>query len=133
MSKNNLAALILSLCFFSIPIFAQSNELSLSVGGVFATDQILTTTTLLPIPCLPTNPGCNIFTSHFTSSPGVAFMGNFARRITAFGPASLYVEAPVVGEGVELPLHTLDDCLAGNRAIDEGGCLRRAMGVGEAE
>src|SRR5215469_6047105 len=97
MTKKNLVVLILSLGSYSVHLFAQNNEVSLSVGGVFATDQTLTTTTLLPIPCLPTNPGCNIFTSHFTSSPGVAFMGNFARRITAFGPASLYVEAPVVG------------------------------------
>src|SRR5215472_7465111 len=97
MTKKNLMVLILSLGSYSVYVFAQNNEVSLSVGGVFVTDQTSTTTTLVPIPCLPTNPGCNIFTSHFTSSPGVAFMGNFARRVTAFGPASFYLEAPVVG------------------------------------
>jgi len=85
----------LSLCCFSIPIFAQNNELSLSIGGVFATDQ--NATTVVAVPCPLINPGCNILTSRLSSNPGVAFMGNFARRITAFGPASLFVEAPVVG------------------------------------
>jgi hypothetical protein len=95
MSKKNLPVLILSLCCFSIPIFAQNNELSLSIGGVFATDQ--TATSVVAVPCPLINPGCNVITSRLSSSPGVAFMGNFARRITAFGPASLYLEAPVVG------------------------------------
>ena len=95
MSKKKLPVLILSLCCFSIPIFAQNNELSLSIGGVFATDQ--NATTVVAVPCPLINPGCNILTSRLSSSPGVAFMGNFARRITAFGPASLFVEAPVVG------------------------------------
>ncbi len=95
MSKKNLLVLMLSLCCFSTPIFAQSNELSISVGGVFATSQRVTTS--VPITCPITVPNCNNFNSTFTNSAGVAFMGNFARRITAFGPATLYVEAPVVG------------------------------------
>jgi hypothetical protein len=93
MTKKNLLVLILSLGSYSVYVFAQNNEVSLSVGGVFATDQ--TATTVFPTLCAPIN--CNILTSKATSSPGVAFMGNFARRVTAFGPASLYVEAPVVG------------------------------------
>src|SRR5262249_28483349 len=95
MTKKNLLVLILSLSSYSVHVFAQNNEVSLSVGGVFATDQ--TATTVVAVPCPLINPGCNILTSRLSSSPGVAFMGNFARRITAFGPASLYVEAPVVG------------------------------------
>jgi len=97
MTKKNLLVLILSLCSYSIHVIAQNNEVSFSVGGVFATDQTSTTVLATLVPCPPINPSCNIVTSRFTSSPGVAFMGNFARRITAFGPASLYVEAPVVG------------------------------------
>jgi hypothetical protein len=30
-------------------------------------------------------------------SGGVTFMGNFSHRITSFGPAAFYLEAPVVG------------------------------------
>jgi hypothetical protein len=98
MTKKNLLALILSLCSYSIHVFAQNNEVSLSVGGVFATDQTATTQlNRIAIPCPPTNPGCGTLTSHGGGSSGVAFVGNFARRITAFGPASFYVEAPVVG------------------------------------
>lgn len=93
MSKKNLPVLILSLCCSSIPVFAQSNELSLSMGGVIPTDQNATAVT--PAACPAIN--CNIITNKFANSSGIAFMGNFARRITAFGPATLYVEAPVVG------------------------------------
>ncbi len=94
MSKKNLQVLLCSVFSFSI-VLAQNNELSLSVGGVFATSQTATTTLFLPCPV--TLPHCNVFTTDFTNSPGVAFMGNFSRRITAFGPATFYAEAPVVG------------------------------------
>jgi hypothetical protein len=93
MSKKNLPVFLLGLCCFSIPIFAQSNELSFSVGGVLPTDQKASTVT--PALCPVIN--CNIITNNFANSSGVAFMGNFSRRITFFGPASLYLEAPVVG------------------------------------
>lgn len=91
---------VLTALLFSAPLiaFAQNNEVSLSVGGVLATDQTATThLNVIAIPCPPTNPGCGTLTSHGGGSSGVAFEGNFARRITAFGPASFYVEAPVVG------------------------------------
>jgi len=91
MSKKNL--LIMSVFLFSIPLFAQNNELSLSVGGIFATGQTATTV-LPPIPCTPAF--CDIQRT-LDSSSGVAFIGNFSRRITAFGPAAFYVEAPVIG------------------------------------
>jgi hypothetical protein len=93
MSKQKvLVLMLLGLCSFPPLVFAQNNELSLSVGGVFATGQ--NTTTVLPTLCPATN--CNVFTTSIDNHPGVAFMGNFARRITAIGPAALYVEAPVV-------------------------------------
>ena len=95
MTKKNLMVLILGLGSYSVYVFAQNNEVSLSVGGVFATGQ--TSTTVVAVPCPLINPGCNVLTSKLTNSAGVAFMGNFARRVTAFGPASLYLEAPVVG------------------------------------
>ena len=94
MSTKNLLILLCSLFFVSLSAIAQSNEVSLSVGGVFVTGQ--TARTIVPIFC-PTLPNCPSNTNNYTYHPGVALMGNFARRIRAFGPATLYVEAPVVG------------------------------------
>jgi hypothetical protein len=94
MSKQKVLVLMLGLCSFSTLLFAQNNELSVSVGGVFATGQ--NTTSVFPTLCPVTLPNCNVFTSSIVNHSGVAFMGNFSRRITAFGPAALYVEAPVV-------------------------------------
>jgi hypothetical protein len=95
MSKKNLLTILCGLFSFSIPAFAQSNELSLSVGGVFTTSQ--KATSVFPTACPVTFPGCNTFTTASSSSSGVAFMGNYTRRIAAFGPATFYVEAPVIG------------------------------------
>jgi hypothetical protein len=95
MSKNHLLFFIVSLCSFSIPIFAQKNEVSFSVGGVLATDQTSTTTLLFACPA--TRPNCNIFTVKERTNPGVTFMGNFSRRIAVLGPATVYAETPVFG------------------------------------
>lgn len=95
MSKKNVLLLVCSFFFISFATFAQSNEVSFSIGGVFSTDQTsraLSAAILCPI----TLPNCNTVALYNTHA-GVAFMGNFARRITAFGPSTLYVEAPVVG------------------------------------
>ncbi len=93
MSKKNTLILVCSFLFVSIPTIAQSNEVSFSVGGVFATGQSQHAS--FPIICPVTVPNCTNLS--LTTSPGVSFMGNFARRITAFGPVAFYVEAPVVG------------------------------------
>jgi hypothetical protein len=95
MTKKDLLVSILGLCFYSMHVFAQSNELSLSVGGVFSTGQ--TATTVAQVPCPLTFPTCNIITSKFSNGPGVAFMGNYTRRVTSWGSTSLYLEGPVVG------------------------------------
>jgi hypothetical protein len=94
MSMKNLLVLMFTLCFPRLS-FGQSNELSFSVGGIFATGQRVTT--ILPIVCPVPLPNCNINTNRLTNSPGAAFVGDFAHRITNFGPVSLYLEAPVVG------------------------------------
>lgn len=95
MPRINRAVLAALLCIAPLAAFAQNNELSFSLGGVFATSQTATTQTF--ISCPVTLPGCNIATTNFSSNAGFAFMGNFARRITAIGPATFYLEAPVVG------------------------------------
>jgi len=92
-SKKSL--LIMSVFLFSIPVFAQNNELSFSVGGTFATGQ--TATTVLPPVSCGNTPAFCVIQRTLDSSSGVAFMGNFSRRITAFGPAAFYIEAPVIG------------------------------------
>jgi hypothetical protein len=94
MSKKNLLVLTFALSSLSMPLLAQNNELSLSAGGIFSTGQ--STTSVLFIPCPVSLPNCNVFTSTIKNDPGVAFMGNFSRRITTFGPAALYLETPVV-------------------------------------
>lgn len=95
MSKKNLLVMLCILFASSTLVFAQNNELSFSVGGIFATSQTATTV-FPPIPCTITPPICDT-TQTLDTSSGVAFMGNFSRRIAAFGPATLYVEAPVIG------------------------------------
>jgi hypothetical protein len=76
-------------------VFGQRNEASLSLGGIFTSDQ--TTTSVLAITCPVTQPNCNVFSAHFQTDTGVAIEGSYAFRIIGLGVASLYAEFPVVG------------------------------------
>ena len=96
---------------------AQNNEVSLSIGPTFTTDQELQVNTLLP--------GCQVlgctalFTFHNNTS--VAFALGYARRITDMGPVALYVEIPVVRQ----PDHDLD-VTTNNRSLGLFGTGRTA-------
>jgi hypothetical protein len=83
--------LLLSLSFSS----AQSNEVSLSLGANATSNQNFVTT--VPFACTITDPTCNTLTGHNSSATAFTAGGNYARRLTRLGPASLYAEFPVVG------------------------------------
>jgi hypothetical protein len=80
--------LLLSLSFSS----AQSNEVSLSLGANATSNQNFVTT--VPFACTITDPTCNTLTGHNSSATAFTAGGNYARRLTRLGPASLYAEFP---------------------------------------
>lgn len=74
--------------------FAQKNEISFTVGGITTSNQTLGGIGACPsgiIPC-NTSPALSINTNS-----GVAFEGAFAHQLLGFGPASLQLEAPILG------------------------------------
>lgn len=73
---------------------AQSNEVSLSAGATFTTDQNLVTTLTSQTPCTPTT--CFNTTSTMKPSAAFTFEASYARRLIGAGPADIYVELPVM-------------------------------------
>src|SRR5262245_46157723 len=94
MQRTCLLVFATALFFSSTAAFSQKNELSFSAGGTFTSDQ----RTAVVFPCPPVGPPCfNEFAGLFQTDPGVVLEATYARRITRFGPASLYFELPVIG------------------------------------
>lgn len=76
----------------SCAALAQKNELSFTAGGIFTSDQRTTM-----VACFPGLPSCLSSVFVFRTDPGVAVEATYARQITRVGPASLYLELPVIG------------------------------------
>jgi hypothetical protein len=70
--------------------FAQKNELSFTVGGLWSSDQTVESALKCPTPIC--NPSLSV-----TMDNGVAFEGDFVRRILSFPYVSLDMDIPLVG------------------------------------
>jgi hypothetical protein len=111
MTSHRFAALIFSFFVFGTVALAQKNELGLSVGASFTSDEHATN--FISIPCPPNNPTCNVVTSVKKTSTAVAIDGSFARRIAAWQRGSLYAEIPVLG----IPSRGTQDLLNNGNSI----------------
>lgn len=84
-------AILMLLGIFLPPCsFAQKNQLSLTVGGLWSSDQTVQSALACPSPLC--NPSVSI-----TTDTGVAFEGDFVRRFFNFRLASVDMDIPLVG------------------------------------
>lgn len=94
---------------------AQSNEVSLSAGATWTSDQNLTTTSLAPCPV--TDPTCNVLSASVKAKTAFTFEGVYARRLAGAGPVSLFVELPVMGTPGHDVNSIVSSSLAGSQTV----------------
>lgn len=84
-----LVILLLVFCLLPACAWAQTNELSVTAGGIRSSSPSVSV-------CITAILGCSAPASGFGIDTGGAFEAAFARRLAVFKPVSLYLELPLI-------------------------------------